>query len=328
MSTAQDAFHQAGFDYDAGSPHLKHAGLRAAVVSSLEAAVDDAIDRRGRCRVLEVGAGHGSFSAALVAAGAEVVVTEMSMSSAERLRERFAGEPRVRVEFDHDGDWAFRSHERFDVVACLSVLHHIPDYVAVVDRLTDVLVEHGTFLAWQDPLWYPTQPWRTRAASTGAYFAWRLGRPDLRRGLATRMRRLRRTYRADRPEDMAEYHVVRDGVDQHALVGLLDRRYGRVRVHAYWSTQSTRLHHLGTRLGLANTFAIVARDRLAAPSDARAHEREADSAAGVMAATIVPPVVDAATAEAAARTLAMVGRHAAPGGAAVVVDGPATAGEA
>jgi SAM-dependent methyltransferase len=316
----QGAFHGADFDYDHGSPHLRHAALNAAVVSSLQAEVASAVARTGRCRVLELGAGHGAFTATLVEAGAEVLVTEMSSASADRLRDRFAGDDRVRVEWDHDGDWAFRTDERFDLVACLSVLHHIPDYVAVVDRLTDLLVEAGTLITWQDPRWHPSQRRRQRVASDLAYYAWRLGQPDLRRGLATRVRRIRGVYDDDRPEDTAEYHVVRDGVDQLALLRLLERRYAEVRIHSYWSTQAPRLQRVGERLGIENTFALLARGRLGIPSKARSIERDGENAASLAAASIRPPV-ELAPLRAGEPVGAFKVTHVAPGGGAPPVSG-------
>ncbi|HKE73697.1 MAG TPA: hypothetical protein VKB57_08800, partial [Acidimicrobiales bacterium] len=101
-----------------------------------------------------------------------------------------------------------------------------------------------------------------RVLSTGAYFAWRVGRGDLARGAATRWRRLRRVYDADSPADMAEYHVVRHGVDQVALAALLRPAFREVAVTRYWSTQSPSLQRVGERLGAANTFGIEATGRL------------------------------------------------------------------
>src|SRR5260370_35464829 len=48
--------------------------------------------------VLEVGAGHGTFTEILSARGARVVATDVSQRRADVLRERFAGDERVTVE--------------------------------------------------------------------------------------------------------------------------------------------------------------------------------------------------------------------------------------
>lgn len=259
--SVQDAFHHAAFDGVPGSPHIKHEQLRAEIVASLLTTIRGIRDRSGRCRALELGAGHGTFTDTLVDAGASAVVTEMSSARARILRSRFRDRPDVQVEFDDDGDWIFRTDERFDLVVCISVLHHIPDYLRAVRRLAELTEPGGAFVCWQDPTWYPAMSRPVRAMSTGSYFVWRIGRGNLRRGLATRWRRGRGILDDSRPEDSAEYHVVRQGVSQHDLVGLLAARYASVDLNTYWSAHWGPLHRLGQRMGIANTFGIEATGR-------------------------------------------------------------------
>jgi SAM-dependent methyltransferase len=254
----QAQFHGPGFDYEPGSPHLRHDRLRHRIADSLCGLVGERVATSGRCHALELGAGHGTFTACLRESGASVVVTEMSPVSAARLRERFAGDAGVDVEDDPDGDWVFRSDAPFDLAVCVSVVHHIPDYLRTVARISELLTPGGSFACWQDPTWYAATPLTTRALSTGSYFAWRMAQGNLARGAATRLRRLRRRYDESSPYDMAEYHVVRDGVDQRALAALLGTRFAHVRVTTYWSTHSARLQAVGERLGLTNTFGIEA----------------------------------------------------------------------
>ena len=59
---AQNTSHAEGHDYDKGSPHLRHDNLRGMVEQRLERLVRDSIERTGRCRVVEIGAGHGACS--------------------------------------------------------------------------------------------------------------------------------------------------------------------------------------------------------------------------------------------------------------------------
>jgi SAM-dependent methyltransferase len=254
----QAQFHGPGFDYEPGSPHLRHDRLRRRIANSLSELVRARIAATGRCHALELGAGHGTFTACLRAAGASVLVTEMSPASAASLLARFADDDGVEVEDDPDGDWVFRSDAAVDLAVCVSVLHHIPDYLRTVRRICDLLAAGGAFACWQDPTWYPTMPLATRALSTGSYFAWRVAQGELARGAATRWRRLRRHYVESNPDDMAEYHVVRNGVDHRALADLLSAHFTDVAVASYWSTQSARLQAVGERLGLTNTFGIEA----------------------------------------------------------------------
>jgi SAM-dependent methyltransferase len=260
VRTAQQLAHGAGHDYEPGSPHLKHAGLHSWLVGELRNALGGlgAVDGH-EPEVLEIGGGHGTFTQTLLGAGARVTVTEMSRFSADRLRERFAAEDRVRVVYDPDGNCS--PVEPVDAVLYLSVLHHIPDYVDAVRRSIALVRTGGAVVTFQDPLWYPRQTRFARCADRGSYLAWRLGQGNMRRGLSTAMRRLRGVYDPGEPSDMAEYHVVRDGVDEMALQRILEDQFDSVRVIPYWSSQAGWAQWLGERLFPANTFGIVALGR-------------------------------------------------------------------
>ena len=261
MTKIQEIAHPAGFDYTAGSPHLKHPELRARIDASLRQEVERIRTRQGTCRVLEVGAGHGTFTTVLRSAGASVTVTEMSGPSAAQLHRSFSDDPDVRVVLDADGSWVFEMDDRFDLVVAISVLHHIPDYVAAVSRYADVTEAGGTFVSWQDPAWYPRLSRKSLLASRSAYLVWRLGQGNFSRGLATRIRRLRGIFDETNVSDMSEYHVVRQGVDEEALISLMHKRYAEAITTMYWSTQAGPLQSIGERLGLGGTFSLVARDR-------------------------------------------------------------------
>jgi SAM-dependent methyltransferase len=264
MAELQGAAHGDKHDYVVGSPHLRHQVLLERVVDVITEVIHRVDSRQGTCAVLEVGAGHGTFTESALAAGARVTVTEMSQSSAEYLQRKFVDNPLVTVVYDKDGEEAFQRQSQYDVVLFIGVLHHIPDYLDVVRRMTDELVRPGgAIVAYQDPLWYPRQSRVARVASLASYFAWRLMQGELRRGLGTRWRRLRGQLDESRGSDMVEYHVVRDGVDDEALRTMLARNFDTVEVDAYWSTQSATLQTLGTGRFPPNTFGIVARDRKA-----------------------------------------------------------------
>lgn len=257
VSRHQSVAHGAGHDYTAGSPHLKHESVHGMVVTACREVVADVLRERGACRVLEIGAGHGVFTDHLVAAGAEVWVTEMSADSVDVLRARYHGDRRVHVTHDADGSGAADGPE-VDVVVCVSVLHHIPDYTGTVSAVLGRLAPGGAFVSFQDPLWYPRRTRFSMAADRGAYLVWRLGQGNLRRGVASMVRRARGAYDTANPSDMVEYHVVRDGVDEVTLLDLLEPRFGRTGLYRYWSTQARFLQRPGELLLPANTFGIVA----------------------------------------------------------------------
>jgi SAM-dependent methyltransferase len=264
MAALQEGAHGEGHDYDAASPHLSHAELRVQIIDTIRSLVAEQFTRTGQCRVLEIGAGHGGFTDHLAAMGAQVTVTEMSRPSLDLLRDRFAHNPNVRTLHD-DGDAIDSLEESYDLVLCISVLHHIPDYVSHVEELVTLLEPGGTFASFQDPLWYPRRGKMNLALDRGAYLAWRLFRGDFRRGIATRARRIRGIYDESNPSDMVEYHVVRQGVDDEALRTVLKSRFEEVREWRYWSTQSHFLQRAGAKTGLETTFALVAKGNIASP---------------------------------------------------------------
>jgi SAM-dependent methyltransferase len=97
-------------------------------------------------RVLDFGAGIGTFTAAL-AERAEVVAVEPDPEFAPRLRERFAHNARVTV-VQGDADWLAGddAHDSFDTVLCLNVLEHIQDDAAVLRGFHDSLSPGGHLL--------------------------------------------------------------------------------------------------------------------------------------------------------------------------------------
>lgn len=262
MTNFQEVAHGEDYDYEVGSPHLKHRRLRSRIESSLVREVQRLRSLRSGCRALEIGAGHGAFSSVLHEAGAEVTVTEMSSPSARHLEQTFRDQPAIRVVHDPDGSWAFHTADRFDLVVAISVLHHIPDYLAAVARYVERTEPGGTFVSWQDPMWYARQGGLTLFAARASYLVWRLGQGNWSRGLATVSRRIRGGLDESSPPDMTEYHVVREGVDEQALESLLLEHFATVQLTSYWSTQAGVLQRFGDRLHLSGTFSLVAHDRM------------------------------------------------------------------
>jgi SAM-dependent methyltransferase len=249
-------------EYADSSPHLVHLDLRARLVAQIRELVLDRLDATGRCRVLEVGAGEGAFTDHILAAGAEVVVTEMSKPSFALLRARLRHNSQATTVYDPDGEEIFRGSERFDLVFCISVLHHVPDYLGLLARLVDRIEPGGSLVSYQDPLFYPRRSGASLRAERTAYLAWRIWRGDLRRGLATQLRRRRGLYDENLPGDMVEYHVVRQGLDEITMMKLLRPRFEAVSLLRYWSTQSRLLQTVGSRVMAPNTFGLLASGRV------------------------------------------------------------------
>jgi SAM-dependent methyltransferase len=96
--------------------------------------------------VLEVGAGHGTFTEILSARGARVVATDVSQRCADVLRERFAGDARVTVV--HGGADAVAGLPPFDSAVLINVLEHIPDDDVALQDLAATLKPGGRLILW------------------------------------------------------------------------------------------------------------------------------------------------------------------------------------
>lgn len=261
MRQLQESHYDEQVDYRHGSPHLTHwvlfdrlVGLVRTELARLAAAGLD-LD------VLEVGAGHGGYTEPVLAAGSAVTAVEMSQPALDRLTARYGTNDRFRAVLDPDGRLAAVG-SGYSMVLAVSVLHHIPDYLAFLAAATERLRPGGTLLALQDPMWFARIGRPVRLLDRGAFYAWRLGQGELSRGLHTVGRRLRGVYDETNPSDMVEYHAVREGVDELAVRDLLRCRFAEVRLETYWSHVAPAAQRAGERLGLRNTFGVVATGRI------------------------------------------------------------------
>lgn len=259
MQHIQELGHSGGHDYHSTSPHLKHRKLHERLVSMVKVALVDVVGRQLPRTALEVGAGHGGFTEPILAAGFNATATEMSRPSLVELKTRFALNPGFCAVFDPDGSLGVLGTERFAVILCSSVLHHIPDYISAIrTTIRDHLLEEGAFVSLQDPIWYSTLRWKDTVGSRASYFIWRLGQGGYLRGAKTRLRRASGIYSPNEVADMVEYHVVRNGVDQTEILKNLDGVFESVRLIPYWSAHSAFFQMAGEHLGLRDTFAVIA----------------------------------------------------------------------
>jgi len=248
-------------NYREGSPHLSHWSLYDRLSGLLRQAIREAIEDGLAPTVLEVGAGHGGYTEVALAAGARVFATEMSRPSVNRLTDRFGTNPGFRAVFDPDGSLSVLGRERFSIVMCSSVLHHIPDYLGFLEGpMIEHLSPKGSFFSVQDPLWYPAVGPTVRRVSRWTHLLWRATKGNYRQGFATLSRRVRRVYDPANPADMVEYHVVRNGVDHEAIERLLTTHFRTCEIGSYWSTPSPLFQRLGEWFDRPNTFFVWARD--------------------------------------------------------------------
>lgn len=133
------AYDRVATSYDQGHDEIfnpvEQARLAVAVREVLQA-VGHTTERPAR--VLDVGSGTGNLSAHFLEAGAHVTSADISSACLSLVERRFAATGRHRVQrIDGTGLHGFADGS-FDVVACYSVLHHVPDYLALVAEMARV----------------------------------------------------------------------------------------------------------------------------------------------------------------------------------------------
>lgn len=96
--------------------------------------------------VLEVGAGHGTFTEMLSARGYHVVATDVSERCVGVLKDRFAQDDRVTVVAG--GTDSVAGMPPHDAAVLINVLEHVPDDEAVLRELGATLKPGGRLILW------------------------------------------------------------------------------------------------------------------------------------------------------------------------------------
>lgn len=250
-----------------GAPHLKHASL-GAFCGQLATEVFHRCQPAGAPAVLDMGAGDGMLTLPYLKLGARVIAADASQELLQRLQDKAKAHAGALTVMQGDIfatlDQLREAQRQVDIICASSFFHHIPDYLELCRRAVPLLRPGGVLFTFQDPLRYDTLSRATYLFDRAAYFWWRLFQGNYLQGLKTRLRRLTGTYRDDLAADVAEYHVVRNGVDQLALKQLFEAAGFDCSIRAYWSTQSSICQRLGQGFGLTNTFGVIAQKRASA----------------------------------------------------------------
>ncbi len=97
-------------------------------------------------KLLELGAGHGTFTDLLANSGRQVVASDLSERCATVLEERFSNVPNVQVV--HGGVDASATYGPFDTAILVNVLEHIEDDDDALGRLYESLEADGRLVLW------------------------------------------------------------------------------------------------------------------------------------------------------------------------------------
>jgi 2-polyprenyl-3-methyl-5-hydroxy-6-metoxy-1,4-benzoquinol methylase len=253
---------QSKAQFVSGSPHLNHVELRNYFYTLAREVLQKASNHPQPPTVFDMGAGDGALTVPYLELGARVTAADVTVEFLESLKTKSAAYRDCLTIIPGDIFETLRtleaSGQKFDLVCASSFLHHIPDYVELCRLASRLIRKGGLFFTFQDPLRYDTLARRARVMERIGYFWWRMFQGNYVRGLNTRLRRLFGVYRPNLAEDTAEFHVVRQGVDQIALKRLFESEGFECEIHPYWSTHSRLFQRWGKRLGIVSYFAFVA----------------------------------------------------------------------
>ena len=94
-------------------------------------------------RALDYGAGTGNITNHLLNFGFHVVAADVSSVSLEQVAAKLGQADRLQIDTVNGADLSNYRENTFDLVATYSVLHHVPDYPAIIDEFARVLKPGG-----------------------------------------------------------------------------------------------------------------------------------------------------------------------------------------
>jgi ubiquinone/menaquinone biosynthesis C-methylase UbiE len=93
--------------------------------------------------ILDFGAGAGNLSSHLLQLGARVIAADISTQSLEFLKKRFADIGRFDTLELNGTNLSNVNDESFDMVATYSVLHHVPNYLEIIQEFARIIKPGG-----------------------------------------------------------------------------------------------------------------------------------------------------------------------------------------
>lgn len=97
----------------------------------------------GAPMILDFGAGTGNLTRHLLNLGAKVMATDVSEGSLRELGRLNAEKGQLEIKILNGQNLNGVKSDSFDIVATYSVLHHVPDYLSIVDEFVRVVKSGG-----------------------------------------------------------------------------------------------------------------------------------------------------------------------------------------
>lgn len=132
--------------YDSRHPEIFNEVEQARLAAVLARVVAGATRGHEEPRVLDVGCGTGNLTRHLLALGAHVTAADLSPGLLAEVAKRFAGTGRLETQRLNGVDLRPLADASFDLVIAYSVLHHVPDYAALVRDMARVVRPGGLLM--------------------------------------------------------------------------------------------------------------------------------------------------------------------------------------
>jgi ubiquinone/menaquinone biosynthesis C-methylase UbiE len=133
--------------YDARHPEIFNDVEQSRLATTVEQAVRLAgAGADGAVRALDVGCGTGNHTRHQLDSGARVTSADLSPGLLAEVRRRFGPTGRVELQQLNGTDLRPMEDEAFDLVITYSVLHHVPDYLALVREMVRVTRPGGVIV--------------------------------------------------------------------------------------------------------------------------------------------------------------------------------------
>ncbi len=130
-------------EYERVHREIFNQGEQARLAAAVERAVGRVRSPRHPLRALDIGCGSGNVTRRLLDAGCHVTAADVSANFLQICLDKYQSTERLEtLLLDGTGLQAIASG-RFDIVTAYSVLHHVPDYVALVAEMARVAAPGG-----------------------------------------------------------------------------------------------------------------------------------------------------------------------------------------
>lgn len=249
-------------DYIDGAPHIKHKCLLRFYGKMLNEAIQTVKSGSKILKVLDLGAGEGAVTIPLLELGHQVTSVDVSKEQLETLRKNCL---KVNDNLTTICSDAFKFLEndfnKYDLVVCNSFLHHVPDYLTLIQHCQEKLKPGGVFFSFQDPLRYDTIGRFNHFYTQLTYYFWRIQKGNIINGFKRFLRRKKGIFLEDCLEDNVEYHVVRNGLDQIAIFEQFKEHEFNINIFKYYSNQILLFQKIGQFFGFKNIFSLIALKR-------------------------------------------------------------------